>query len=148
MKREYAPPVNAYLEPNNPNAVFPQRQKMVIRDFRVHKMESGGLTATNVFRKHLTENSKKSKYATVVRTQAELEAGAPSLLAVPEVKAEVEKPVTVAELTDLASRMKIGKKPKAAKDVEMSAPKIEIKSKGINKYREKACRKSKRMMKF
>jgi hypothetical protein len=23
MKKEYAPPKNAFLEPNNPNAVFP-----------------------------------------------------------------------------------------------------------------------------
>ncbi len=57
LKKEYAVPVNAFLEPNNPNAVFPQTAKPIIPDFRVHRMENGGLTAVGVFRKHLSSNS-------------------------------------------------------------------------------------------
>jgi hypothetical protein len=75
MKQEYALPTNAFLEPTNPNAVFPQKNKAVIRDFRVHKMENGGLTATNVFRKGTSANSKQSKYATTCVTAEELESG-------------------------------------------------------------------------
>jgi hypothetical protein len=75
MKSEYAPVKNAFLEPNHPDAAFPQKQKAVIRDFRTHKMENGGLTAVNVFRKADTENSKKSKYVSKVVTAAELASG-------------------------------------------------------------------------
>jgi len=72
MRREYAPPKNAFLEPGNPNAVFPQTAKPVIMDFRMHKMENGGLAAVNVFRKHLSANSKKSRWATVSLTAEEV----------------------------------------------------------------------------
>jgi hypothetical protein len=167
MKQEYALPTNAFLEPNNPNAVFPQKNKAVIRDFRSHKMENGGLTATNVFRKDVQENAKKSKYATTVVTAAELESGEKkSLLGsyvltqqtrLPkrdeesEEEMEVEQSITVDELTNMASKMKIAKKKSKKSDganVEMLQPKIEIKSKGIKKHAKVQCKKSKKMMKF
>jgi hypothetical protein len=71
MKYEYAPPKNAFLEPNNPQAVFPQTAKPIIPDFRSHKMENGGLTAIGVARKHIQKNAKKTKYATIVKTREE-----------------------------------------------------------------------------
>lgn len=37
-------------------------------------MENGGLTAVNVFRKHLNPNAKKSKYADIIKTREELDA--------------------------------------------------------------------------
>lgn len=41
-------------------------------DFRMHKMENGGLAATHVFRKHLSVNSKKSRWATVALNAEEV----------------------------------------------------------------------------
>lgn len=45
-------------------------------DFRSHKMANGGLAAINTFRKLHSENAKKSKYASIVRTAEEIEAEA------------------------------------------------------------------------
>lgn len=59
---------NAFVEPNNPDAQFPQIAKPDIMDFRSHKMAKGGYAATNVFRKHLSETAQKSKYVGVVKT--------------------------------------------------------------------------------
>ena len=73
MQNEYSLPVNAYLEPDNPLAVFPQVKKPQILDFRCNKIAGGAQAAIGVNRKHLSENTKKSKYATVVIT-AEQEA--------------------------------------------------------------------------
>ena len=74
MAAEYSLPANAYLEPDNPLAVFPQVKKPQILDFRCHKMAGGGQAAIGVFRKHLSANSKKSKYAPVIKTAEEIEA--------------------------------------------------------------------------
>ena len=65
---------NAFVEPNNPEAVFPQIAKPDILDFRSHKMARGGYAATNVFRKHLSENTIKTKYPTVVITREQMDA--------------------------------------------------------------------------
>lgn len=73
LKREYALPKNAFLHPNNPNAVFPQTAKPIIPDFRVHKMENGGLTAVGVFRKHFNSNATHSKYTAIIKTREELD---------------------------------------------------------------------------
>ena len=67
-------PPNAYLEPNNPTAVFPQWDRPDILDFRSNKIAGGGLTVVGTFRKHLSANSKKSKYQTVVINRDELDA--------------------------------------------------------------------------
>lgn len=58
MAAEYSLPANAYLEPDNPLAVFPQVKKPQILDFRCHKMAGGGQAAIGVFRKHLSANAK------------------------------------------------------------------------------------------
>ena len=64
--------MNAFVEPTNPEAVFPQIAKPEIFDFRSHKMVKGGYAATNVFRKHLSVNAVKTKYPTTVVTAEEL----------------------------------------------------------------------------
>ena len=64
---------NAFVEPSNPNAVFPQIAKPDILDFRSHKMPKGGYAAIGTFRKHLSENTIKTKYPTIVRTAQDIE---------------------------------------------------------------------------
>ena len=64
---------NAFVEPNNPNAVFPQIAKPDIMDFRSHKIINGGLAAINTFRKLHNDKCKKSKYVNIVKTAEELE---------------------------------------------------------------------------
>lgn len=138
IKKEYAPPVNAYLHPKNPEAVFPQTAKPIIPDFRTHKMENGGLTAIGVSRKHHQPNAKKSKYADIIKTREECdqeeaaEAEAKRLKAeglLEEEEMEVQnnvlmqgkhETITVDELTSMANKLKIGKKSKQQKDIEMS----------------------------
>jgi len=58
---------NAFLDPENPEAVFPKVTRPLIMDFRSHKIEKGGYTGVHNFRK------KKAKYETVVKTIEELE---------------------------------------------------------------------------
>lgn len=121
-------------------------------------MANGGYTAIGVFRKHLNENSKKSKYATVSINAADLASGAQKSMFEPKVKEclpepsseEEEEPITVDELTKMAGNLKIGKKPKqvakVAADTEMrETPSIKVRSKGIQK---RQCKKSKKMLTF
>lgn len=61
------------MEPTNPSAIFPQIAKPNIMDFRSHKMAKGGWTGMHNFRKIHSEKSKKSKYASVVKTEEDLE---------------------------------------------------------------------------
>ena len=65
-------PSNAFLEPNNPNAVFPQIAKPNIMDFRSHKLAEGGYAAVNSFRKTRGDNKPKQKYEHTVRTTEEI----------------------------------------------------------------------------
>ena len=74
MQGEYTLPANAFLEPENPLAVFPQVKKPEIIDFRCHKISGGAQAAKNTFRKHLSKGYKPSKYATIVETTAMREA--------------------------------------------------------------------------
>ena len=92
MQSEYTLPPNAYLEPNNPLAVFPQVKKPDILDFRNDKIANGSIAAIGTNRKHLSNNTKKSKYATVVKTTAMLEAEQNGAA---EMEMELEKPVAV-----------------------------------------------------
>ena len=62
-------PPNAFMEPNNPNAVFPQFSKPDIIDFRSNRIAEGSRTVVGTFRK----NKKKSKYETIIKTRAELD---------------------------------------------------------------------------
>lgn len=68
-----APVPNAFIEPNNPDAVFPQHIKHQIWDFRSHKIAMGGYTKSFNFRKSNQANAKKAKFPTVVRTIEEIE---------------------------------------------------------------------------
>ena len=44
-------PPNAFLEPDNPEAVIPKIAKPNIQDYRSHKIEMGGYAAVGTFRK-------------------------------------------------------------------------------------------------
>ena len=54
--------------------MFPQYSKPHIIDFRDHKMALSGFASRGVFRKHLSDRTKKSKYATIAKTRAQLDA--------------------------------------------------------------------------
>ena len=148
MASEYTLPVNAYLEPDNPLAVFPQVKKPDILDFRCHKMAGGAQAAIGVFRKHLAighhGNIKHSKYDAVVKTTEMLEkeeAGAAAAAIVETEMMQVESAKatkeSMADLAALTEQMTLDKKDKirarkakgskAGGDVEMdgdSVPKI------------------------
>lgn len=65
---------NAFLEPNNPEAVFPQNSKPHIIDFRDHKMAGAGFASVGNFRKSMSDRSIPNKYASVSKTAEDLEA--------------------------------------------------------------------------
>ena len=151
MKDDFALKPNAFLHPDNPNAEFPQVRKPDILDFRSHKMEKGGLCAIGVFRKHLSKNAKKSRWETVVKTRAELDAEEKGETTATEMEAE-ETPMqavsqkvtkeTMDELMAMTEKMALEKKRKKSKkaDADMdvdSAPKVSIKSKAISKRKKK-----------
>ena len=127
MKKDKALPPNAFLEPNNPLAVFPQTPKPEILDFRVHKMKYGGRTAVNTFRKVNSENAKKSKYATIVRTAAQIEAEEKAKAEQAEAMMEFEdeqqpeatqissSKITIEDLAAMTDKLTIGKKKKTKK---------------------------------
>jgi hypothetical protein len=68
LRSDFQRKPNAFVEPENPDALFPQIAKPDILDFRSHKMTNGGFAAIGVFRKHRSEKSIKTKYPTIVRT--------------------------------------------------------------------------------
>ena len=167
-------PPNAYLEPDNPNAVFPQWDRPDILDFRSNRIAGGGLTVVGTFRKHLSKNSKKSKYPTIVKSREELDAEEAAEAKATEAKAaaaqeqkdnemeEMEaepvapaknlKPVNVDDLTALTANLTIARKGK--KKEGLAAPKIQVKSKAITKKekneakKNQQCRRSKKHMKW
>ena len=57
---------NAFVEPGNPEAVFPQHAKPKIIDFRSHKIAGSGLASKGTFTKMLSDKTKKSKYRNIV----------------------------------------------------------------------------------
>ena len=73
MKMDKVKPPNAFVNPDDPNAVFPQHKKPDIQDYRLHKIENGGYAGVGVFRKHRSATSTKSKYATIIRSIQEIE---------------------------------------------------------------------------
>ena len=68
MQNEYSLPVNAYLEPDNPLAVFPQVKKPDILDFRCQKIKNGAQAAIGASRTLEGNNRKKSKYGAIVKS--------------------------------------------------------------------------------
>ena len=91
MVSEFNLKKNAFLHPNDPDAVIPQFAKPDILDFRSHKMIGGGLTGANNFRKMYSANAKKSKYAAVIRT--------PEMIAADERKEAIAKQAKLIEQT-------------------------------------------------
>ena len=146
-KKDLMAPPNAFVYPNHPDAQFPQVSKPIIYDFRSHKMENGGLTGVNVFRKHMNPNAKQSKYKDIVKTREQLdaeEAEAARLRAEKNEKMDESdsednilnepEPMSVDQLATLAASMRISKKSKAEKRQEREEQiKISIKSKGLKK---------------
>ena len=55
-------PPNAFIEPENPNAIFPQHAKPRILDFRHHKMAASGFTSIGNFRKMFSSRAKQSQF--------------------------------------------------------------------------------------
>ena len=74
FKKDGSLPPNAFVDPENPNAVFPQHARPKIIDFRSHKMAGSGFSSRGAYSEMLTSNSIKSKYATIVQTPEEVEA--------------------------------------------------------------------------
>lgn len=66
LVKDVALRANAYVEPNNPNAVFPQNAKPHIIDFRAHKMAQSGFASRFNFRKQMSNRATGSKYQTIV----------------------------------------------------------------------------------
>lgn len=133
-------PVNAFVEPNNPEAVFPQHAKPHILDFRSHKMAASGFASVGNFRKIMSNRTKKSKYQTIVKTPEELEAEKIEKEMMAQMEEERKQQemsdedevdiskmkranYTVDDITDgLSKQMKISKKKKASSstDAEMT----------------------------
>jgi hypothetical protein len=65
---------NAFLEPSNPSAVFPQNKKPHIIDFRDSKMAGAGFASIGNFRKKMSDRSIPNKYPTTSKTAEEVEA--------------------------------------------------------------------------
>ena len=138
-------PPNAFVEPTNPDALFPQIAKPNIWDFRSHRMATGGRTAVHNFRKIHSEASKKSKYASVVKTTEELVDEEASMTGENEQSEQEEaqvaqskpkKDLSVNDIMDL-DRLTIGKKQAVVNE----------QSKGIKKPNKKKARREKQMKK-
>jgi hypothetical protein len=157
-RRQYAPnnydylaahhmPPNAFVEPNNPLAVFPQILKpdKHLVDFRSQKMIGGGITGRNNARKMYSSNAKKSKYTSVCVGPEELAEIA--LAKAAEEAGKNHEDMDVEELAAMADKLNLGKKPKAEEggQIDMGMPSISVKSKAIRK---KGCVKSRRQMTF
>ena len=149
MQSEYTLPPNAYLEPDNPLAVFPQVKKPQILDFRNDRIANGAIAAIGVNRKMLSKNTKKSKYSSVVKTaeMLEQEANGEAEMVIEEepqivqasTKTTKEDMMELAMLTEKMSLEKKQRKRKAkGDDIDMEddkAPKVSSKSKAIQKTR-------------
>jgi hypothetical protein len=139
FKNDGSLPPNAFVEPNNPAAVFPQYARPHIIDFRAHKMAASGFATIGNFRKIMSERAKKSKYTPIVKTKEEMDAEAELLNVEQEMKAhgdddgsdeeididKVKKSYTVEDImTDMNKQMKLSKKKNKNKEVEMTATKV------------------------
>ncbi|CDW87144.1 UNKNOWN [Stylonychia lemnae] len=151
LRSDFSVKANAFVEPNNPQAVFPQIAKPNIMDFRSHKMAKGGWTGVNNFRKIHSENAIKSKYESVVKTNEDLERDAQNKEQQMESDSEEEvqvaqskakKNYTIDDIMQLDSKLSIGKKKKqAAPALQASNPVKKEKKKVFSK-------KSKKIIKF
>ena len=169
--QEYRLAPNAFVEPDNPLAVFPQVVRQDLIDYRCHKMEKGGQTAIGTFRKLPGTNARVSKYRTMPMSiedynKMEME----KLAKKNKVKLDQEgeddddgdmeedkddgmqyvqsNKVTVEELAELTSKMSIDKKrqKKAEREAKKAeAPSVNIRSKKIKKERKKKSKSQKQL---
>lgn len=150
MAADHAPKPNAFLHPDNPDAVFPQIKKPNIIDLRLHMIKNGGLAAPGVFRKHLSKNTKQSPYSIVNQPIEEMRKKAkqmPESESDDEPVAKPQKKTTVDDLTAMTAGLKIGKKrPKIDEDIDMNV--VSQNSKGISKPKKKACKRLKKQLGF
>ena len=73
MKETYEKKPNAFDQPNNPEAVFPQRVKENNIDFRMSAIVGGGYSARFTNRRDLPgSKAKHSKYESIVKTNEDL----------------------------------------------------------------------------
>jgi hypothetical protein len=160
FKDDGALPPNAFLEPANPSAMFPQHAKPHLLDFRSHKMAASGFASKGNFRKIMSDRAVKSKYADVIKTREELDIEEADLKAFEENQMsdhedevtadQIRKTVTVDDITEtMSKKMKLSKK-KAKKaagevDVKMEVTKtISKPGEQIRKLKEKSKRKRSR----
>lgn len=136
FKQDGSLKANAFLEPHNPNAIFPQHAKPHILDFRSHKMAGSGFTSIGNFRKMMSATAKKSKYDSVIRTPSEIERDELQAEMEEQMRMEAEakaaddsdevdagelkrKAYNVEDITmDLDKQMKLSKKKKGQTNVE------------------------------
>lgn len=119
--------------------MFPQIAKPNIQDFRSHKLEMGGYTAPNTFRKTYSKNAKRSKYETIVKTAEEIANEPESESSDEEVEMQETAPTkaknyTINDIMGL-DKIKIGKQ-KKSKQNEMDVD-MNVKSKGIKKEKQR-----------
>ena len=69
ITKDIVMPVNAFVEPSDPNAVFPQHAKPHIIDFRAHKIAQSGFASRFNFRKTMSNRAKGARFETVVTTR-------------------------------------------------------------------------------
>lgn len=110
---------NAFLEPNNPTAIFPQRKKENNIDFRSTAIVNSGMTVRFTSRKNVPGSTKEhSKYQAFVKTREELDAeeAMAAINAQQEEKKRVDADLT--ESHKILEKMAISEKPKV-KEVDM-----------------------------
>lgn len=110
---------NAFLEPTNSDAVFPQRKKENNIDFRSSAIAGSGLCVRHTSRTNIPGSTKKgSKFETIVMTRAELELDKANeeKKAKREATQKIEKDID--ESNKILSKMAIEEKP-ASKDITM-----------------------------
>ena len=117
---------NAFLEPDNPGAVFPQRKPENNIDFRSHAIDNSGLCGRHTNRSDIPGNRKKKpKYGTVsVKTKDELvqEEEEQELQKELEVKQKIKK--EVADSGKLFEKMLISKRKHSDVDMDMRQSKM------------------------
>ena len=173
LKEDYALKPNAYVEPNNPKAVFPQHPKPHILDFRAYKMPGAGFAGRFNFRKLNNPKAIQSKYVSVVKTRAELDAEEKQQELDQELEEErqkqaeldqedeedfsaIKKAYTVDDITmGMDSQLKLTKKKKKSKtaDAEMMEAtktiKKEVKNSKISLIKQKSkCKRTRKQLKF
>eukprot|EP00347_Sterkiella_histriomuscorum_P023071 403336062 len=156
LRSDFAIKPNAFVEPKNPQAIFPQIAKPNIMDFRSHKMAKGGWTGMYNFRKMHSATAKRSKYESIVKTQEELDReeierenhqdmedeSSEEEVAPVVVTSKAKKDYSIDDIMQLESKLSIGKKKK-------QTPVVAATSNPVKKEKKKVfSKKSKKIIKF